>query len=423
MSASGREENDPRAASGAASDPGTASGSATPPSAASGDATALRPFEVTVPDEELADLHRRLTQTRWPEAEPVAGWEQGAPLAWVRELCERWRDGYEWRRLESRLNSLPQFTTEIDGLRIHFLHVRSPEPDATPLVITHGWPGSVVELLDVLAPLTDPCAHGGEARDAFHVACPSLPGYGWSGKPTEPGWGAERIAAAWAELMTRLGYERFGAQGGDWGSAVSTALAAAEPERVAGVHLNYAPVGPDKSTFDDLTEAESRALADMAEHVEWGMGYSQIQATRPQTLGYGLIDSPAGLCAWIGEKLWAWTDHGGDPRDAIGSDAILDLVSVYWHTRTAASAARLYWEEPFARPSGRERYRGAEPLPTPVGISIFPREIMRPSRRWCERRYSDIRFFEELDSGGHFAALEQPQLFVDQVRRAFRAMA
>ena len=391
-------------------------------SSSSPHAPELRRFEVAVPEGDLSDLRERLARTRWPEAEPVDGWDQGVPLAWLRELCERWREGYDWRRLESRLNSLPQLSTRLDGLDVHLIHAPSPEPTATPLVMTHGWPGSVIEFLDVIGPLTDPVAYGGEAADAFHLVCPSLPGYGWSGKPAEPGWGAERIAGAWAELMSRLGYEAYGAQGGDWGSMISTALAAREPERVIGVHLNYAAVAPDKATFDELTDREQVALADMAEHVEWGMGYSQLQATRPQTLGYGLVDSPAALCAWIAEKLRAWSDHDGDPFTAISADAMLDLVSVYWHTRTGASAARLYWEEPFARPSGRERYRGTPPLAAPVGISVFPREIMRPSRRWCERRYSDIRFFEEPERGGHFAAMEQPEIFVDQVRRAFRAM-
>lgn len=374
-------------------------------------------------DEQLADLDQRLGRTRWPEAEPVDDWSQGVPLDWLQVLCEHWRSAYDWRALEARLNALAQFKTSIDGIDVHFIHARSPEVNATPLLITHGWPGSVVEFLDVIGPLSDPVAHGGEAADAFDVVCPSLPGYGWSGRPAEPGWGAERIAAAWAELMSRLGYERFGCQGGDWGSLVSTTLAAHAPERVLGVHLNYAPVGPDKDTLEDLTERERGALADMAEHLEWGMGYSTQQATRPQTLGYGLVDSPAALCAWITEKFWDWTDHDGDPRSAVGIDAMLDDVSVYWHTRTAASAARLYWEVPFARPSGRERLLSAEPVRAPVAISIFPREILRPSRRWCERRFTDIRFFEEPERGGHFAALEQPEIFVDQVRRAFRAMA
>jgi pimeloyl-ACP methyl ester carboxylesterase len=251
---------------------------------------------------------------------------------------------------------------------------------------------------------------------------PSLPGFGWSGKPAETGWGVERIADAWAVLMSRLGYERYGAQGGDWGAGVSMALAARHPDEFIGLHLNYAPVGPDEDTLGDLTDREQAALADAAGHLEWGMGYSLQQGTRPQTLGYALLDSPAGLCAWIAEKFWAWTDHDGDPLDAVGADAILDDVSVYWHTRSAASAARIYWEVGFARPSGRDLLGELPGVDAPVGISIFPREIMRPSRRWCERRFTDIRFFEEPEHGGHFAALEQPETLVDHVRSTFRAI-
>lgn len=278
----------------------------------------------------------------------------------------------------------------------------------------------MVEFLDVLGPLADPVAHGGDAADAFHVVCPSLPGFGFSGKPAETGWGPGRIASAWAELMTSLGYDRFGAQGGDWGSAITAALAERHPERLVGIHLNYAPVRP--STMDDLTEFEQRSLADVGEHREWGMGYSTQQATRPQTLGYGLVDSPVGQCAWIAEKYWAWTDHDGDPRSALSPDQMLDNVSVYWHTATAASSARIYWEDGFARPSQRNRMRQQQPIRVPAGVSVFPREIMRPSRRWCEEHYADLRFYEVLDRGGHFAAWERPTLFVDQVRRAFREM-
>lgn len=377
----------------------------------------ISPFEIAVPEAALDDLRARLAATRWPEREPVAGWEQGVPLHWLQRACEHWRTAYDWRALESRLNALPQFTTPIDGIDVHFIHVRSPEADATPLVMTHGWPGSVVEFLDVIGPLTDPVAHGGDAADAFHLVVPSLPGFGWSGKPAEPGWDVGRIALAWAELMSRLGYERFGAQGGDWGAAVSMALALVAPERISGIHLNYVPAGPDESMLSDLTEAEQAALAAAAEHLEWGSGYALQQGTRPQTLGYGLLDSPAALCAWIAEKFWSWTDHDGDPLDAVPLDSILDDVSVYWHTATAASSARIYWEVGFARPSGRDMLGNLPEIAVPAAVSVFPREIMRPSRRWCERFLTDLRFFEEPPRGGHFAALEQPELFVDQVRR------
>ena len=380
----------------------------------------MKPFRVDVPDAALDDLRQRLTRARWPEPATVPDWSQGVPVDWLRALCDHWARGYDWRRLELRLNGLPQFVTELDGVDVHLIHLRSPEPAALPLILSHGWPGSVVEFLDVLGPLTDPVAHGGDAADAFHVVCPSLPGFGFSGKPTGTGWGPARIAAAWAGLMAGLGYDRYGAQGGDWGSAITTSLAAQFPARLAGIHLNYAPVRP--SSMEDLTEFERRSVEDVAYHREWGMGYSMQQATRPQTLGYGLVDSPVGQCAWIAEKYWAWTDHDGDPLSALDRDRMLDNVSVYWHTETAASSARIYWEDGFARPSNRNRLRQQEPLRVPVGVSVFPREIMRPSRRWCEQRYLDLRFYEQVDRGGHFAAWEQPDLFVDQVRRAFREM-
>jgi len=380
----------------------------------------MKPFRVDVPDAALDDLRQRLARARWPEPATVPDWSQGVPVDWLRALCDHWATGYDWRRLEERLNALPQFVTDLDGVDVHLIHLRSPEPGALPLILSHGWPGSIVEFLDVLGPLTDPVAHGGDAADAFHVVCPSLPGFGWSGKPTGTGWGPARIAAAWAALMAGLGYDRYGAQGGDWGSAITTSLAAQFPDRLAGIHLNYAPVRP--SSMDDLTEYERRSVEDVGYHREWGMGYSMQQATRPQTLGYGLVDSPVGQCAWIAEKYWAWTDHDGDPLRALDRDRMLDNISVYWHTRTAASSARIYWEDGFARPSNRNRLRQQEPLRVPVGVSVFPREIMRPSRRWCEQHYLDLRFYEQVDRGGHFAAWEQPDLFVDQVRRAFRLM-
>ncbi len=382
----------------------------------------LRPLHIAVPDTALDDLRQRLTRARWPEPATAPDWGQGVPVDWLRALCGYWADRYDWRRLEARLNLLPQFMTEVDGADIHVIHLRSPHPDALPLVLTHGWPGSVVEFLDVLGPLTDPVAHGGNAGDAFHVVCPSLPGFGFSGKPTGTGWGPRRIAAAWSRLMERLGYDRYGAQGGDWGSAVTTSLAARYPDRLVGIHLNYAPVGPPPSMKDDLTDDERRSLADLGEHREWGMGYSLQQGTRPQTLGYGLVDSPVGQCAWIAEKYWAWTDHDGDPLSALTHDQMLDNVSVYWHTATAASSARIYWEDGFARPSNLKRPRTPEPIGVPVGVSVFRREIIRPSRRWCEHAYQDLRFYEQPERGGHFAAFEQPDVFVDQVRRAFRTM-
>jgi epoxide hydrolase len=383
----------------------------------------LRPFTISVAEGALEDLRQRLMRARWPEPATVADGSQGVPVDWLRELCDYWWREYDWRRLEARLNAVPQFTTELDGIDVHFVHLRSPHPGALPLILTHGWPGSVVEFLDVLDPLVDPVAHGGDVGDAFHVVCPSLPGFGFSAKPTAPGWGTARIARAWSVLMTRLGYERFGAQGGDWGSGVTTALAEQQPARLAGIHLNYSPWPVRaRATTDELTDFERQSLADFAYHMEWGSGYALQQATRPQTLGYGLVDSPVGQCAWIAEKYWAWTDHDGDPLQALSRDQMLDNVSVYWHTSTAASSARIYWEDGFARPSNRRSGRQPEPVAVPVGVSVFPREIVRPSRRWCEQYYPDLRFFEQPDRGGHFAAFEQPELFVDQVRRAFRPM-
>jgi pimeloyl-ACP methyl ester carboxylesterase len=369
------------------------------------------PFAIAVPDAELDDLRARLRRTRWPEPEPVDDWSQGVPLAYLQDLCAYWADGYDWRATEAELNALPQFRTPIDGLGIHFLHVRSPHPDALPLVLTHGWPGSIVEFLDVIRPLTEP----DDAADAFHVVCPSLPGYGFSDKPSAPGWGVERIAAAWAELMARLGYTRYGAQGSDWGTSVSACLGQQDPAHVAGIHLMPPLAPPDPATFGSLTDGERDALAALAHAREHDSGYSKEHATRPQTIGYALVDSPAGLCAWIVEKLVAWTD--GD--DAVSRDRLLDNLMLYWLPRTGASSARLYWES-----SGRvgEWIEGPtrDVVAVPAGCTVFPRELQRPSRRWAERRFTDIRYWSEPERGGHFAALEQPARFVDELRAFFR---
>jgi pimeloyl-ACP methyl ester carboxylesterase len=374
---------------------------------------AVTPFTIAVPDADLADLRDRLSRVRWPDAETVDDWSQGAPLAYVRDLCEHWRTSYDWRVVESKLNALGQFRAEVDGLGIHFLHVRSPHEDAVPLVLTHGWPGSVVEFLKVIGPLTDPTAHGGSAEDAFHVVCPSLPGYGWSDQPTETGWGIPKIAAAWASLMVdELGYDRFGAQGGDWGSMVTSALGANHADHVIGIHLNMAIALP--TSMEDLTEAETSALAGMQHYQQWDSGYSKQQSTRPQTLGYGLADSPAGQCAWILEKLWAWTDCDGDPANALTRDEMLDDITLYWLTNTAASSARLYWES-FESAS-------LDPVSVPAGISVFPHEIFRTSERWARNRFTDLRHFNALAKGGHFAAWEQPATFVDEVRTFFRTV-
>lgn len=371
----------------------------------------IMPFEVAISEEDLADLADRLARTRWPEREPVADWSQGVPLDYLKGLCDYWSGAYEWRAREAHFNSFPQFRTEIDGLGIHFLHVRSPVVDALPLVITHGWPGSIVEFFEVIGPLTDPAAHGGDPQDAFHVVCPSLPGFAFSDKPTATGWGVERTAGAWAQLMGRLGYERYGAQGGDWGASVSSHLATLYAEHVAGIHINMVIAGPGGDT-DDLTEAEQAALALLEYYGEWDSGYSKQQSTRPQTLGYSLVDSPAGQCGWILEKFWSWTDTDGDPVAALGADRILDNIMCYWLTRSGASSARIYWES--------FRKRSTNIVEVPTGVAIFPKEIFRPSRRWAERRYTNIIHWDEPDRGGHFAAFEQPELFVEQLRTFFR---
>jgi pimeloyl-ACP methyl ester carboxylesterase len=379
----------------------------------------VEPFRIDVPDPELDDLSSRLNAARWPEQETVDDWSQGVPLQYMKELCAYWAAGYDWRATEARLNALPQFRTELDGLGIHLLHVRSPHPDALPLVMTHGWPGSIVEFLKVIGPLTDPSAHGGDTADAFHLVCPSLPGYGFSDKPQRPGWGVERIAAAWTELMARLGYERYGAQGSDWGTSISACIGQGDPDHVAGIHLTPPLAPPDPATFDALTDGERAALGSLEHAAEWESGYSTEHATRPQTIGYALADSPVALCAWIVEKFWAWTDCDGHPENVLTRDELLDNLMLYWLPRTGASSARLYWE---SLGQVNELITGPvhDVVEVPTGCSIFPKELQRPSRRWAERRFRDIRHWNELDRGGHFAAFEQPELFVDEVRSFFR---
>ncbi len=372
----------------------------------------VTPFRIEVSDEALADLRQRLRRTRWPEAETVDDWSQGIPLAYVQDLCRYWADEYDWPRSEAHLNGFAQYRTTIDGLGIHFVHVRSPQPDALPLIITHGWPGSIVEFHKVIGPLADPAAHGGDPAEAFHVVCPSLPGYGFSDKPVRHGWDVHRIARVWAELMARLGYTRYGAQGGDWGATVTTSLGHQDAVHLAGIHLNMPVAFPDPASMSDLTEAEQATLAALAHYDQWDSGYSKQQSTRPQTLGYGLVDSPAAQCAWIVEKFWSWTDCDGDPLNVLTRDELLDNVMLYWIPGTGASSGRLYWES--------FRHFDREPVAVSTGCSIFPKEIIRSSHRWVEQRFSDLRWWNELDKGGHFAAFEQPAAFVDEVRAFFR---
>lgn len=371
----------------------------------------ITPFRIEVSDHELADLRDRLRRTRWPENETVDDWSQGVPLSYAKDLCGYWADGYDWRRTEGRLNSVPQFRTEIDGLGIHFMHVRSPHDNALPLILSHGWPGSIVEFRKAIEPLTDPP----DPADAFHLVIPSLPGYGFSDKPTGSGWGVQRIARGWAELMARLGYSRYGAQGGDWGTSITTSLGQQDREHLAGIHLMPPIAAPDPATFDDLTDAEAAALADLRRAQESGDGYSLEQSTKPQTIGYGLVDSPAALATWIAEKFQAWTD----PDSALSRDEILDNIMLYWLTAAGASAARLYWES-FTQVQAWFTESTVDTVDVPAGCSIFPKELPRPSRRWAEKRYVDIRYWNELPRGGHFAAFEQPELFANELRAFFR---
>ncbi|OYU70383.1 MAG: epoxide hydrolase [Alphaproteobacteria bacterium PA2] len=375
---------------------------------------AITPFTLSVPESELEDLRRRLAATRWPDKETVGDWTQGSPLAKVQALCAHWSQGYDWRRAEAKLNALGQFKTRIDDLDIHFLHVRSPHEGAMPLIITHGWPGSVMEFMKVIGPLTDPVAHGGKAEDAFHVVAPSLPGFGFSERPSSTGWNVERIAKAWATLMGRLGYNRWVAQGGDWGAAVTTGIGVLKPEGCAAIHVNMPLVFPDAEDLGDmsqLTPREQAALGAMAYYQAKDSGYSKQQSTRPQSLGYGLTDSPSGQAAWIYEKMWAWTDNQGTPEDALTPDEILDNIMLYWLPATGTSSARLYWES-FGSFNSTN-------LDLPVGVSIYPKEIFRPTRKWAERRMKNIIHWNELDKGGHFAAWEQPEIYVREIRTCF----
>jgi len=379
----------------------------------------IAPFHLDIPEAELADLQARLARTRWPDAETVGDTSQGPQLARLRALVARWQDGYDWRRCESLLNGFTQFKTEIDGVEIHFLHVRSPEPDAMPLLMTHGWPGSVLEFRDVIGPLTDPVAHGGQASDAFHLVIPSLPGFGFSGKPTGAGWNIDRIADAWIELMARLGYDRFTAQGGDWGSSVTTAMGYKAPPGLLGIHLNMVMFQPTEQERADATPHEQAMLDDAQRYDQQFSGYFKVQATRPQSVGFALADSPVGLAAWIYALFQDVSDSGGDVEQTFDLDALIDDIMLYWLPNTGASSARLYWEAMGAM------QRGGMPgalMTTPVGISMFPGEQLRLSQRWAARRFPNLLHFNEPARGGHFAAMEQPGLFVDEVRLTFRSL-
>ena len=380
--------------------------------------TSIRPFRIDVPDTVLADLKARLKSPRIPEPLKGEGWDLGTDTAYLRDLVAYWRDRFDWRAAERRLNAMEQFTTTIDGLRIHFVHRKSKHPNAFPLLVTHGWPGSIAEFTKIIGPLTDPPAHGGQAADAFDVVMPSLPGFGFSDKPREPGWDPARIAALEAKLMERLGYTRYGAQGGDWGSIISTQVALADPAHVAGLHINMclagAPGGSDPNA--GLTDAEIARLKVRQAFQAEETGYQQIQGTKPQTIGIALNDSPAGLAAWIVEKFRTWCDCGGNPESVLTRDELLTNITLYWVTQTAASSARIYYEN---RKSGNFAIGGHVDVPT--GAAIFPREIIRPPRNWVEYHYN-LTHWSEMPRGGHFAAMEEPELFVDDVRAFFRTL-
>jgi len=388
-------------------------------------ATEIRPFRVDMPDEAIADLRRRIAATRWPSKELVDDRSQGVQLAAIRELARYWTTEYDWRKCEAELNALPMFTTEIDGLDIHFIHVKSPHEGALPLIVTHGWPGSVIELLGAVGPLTDPTAHGGSAEDAFDLVLPSVPGYGFSAEPAEIGWNPGRVAPAWAELMRRLGYTRHVAQGGDVGAAITDTMGRQAPEGLAGIHLNLlvtALGGPPSME----TEAERTAASQLATFRTSGIGYLIEQNTRPQTIGYALLDSPVALAAWM-------LDHdtdayykisraftGGQPSGGLTRDHILDNITTYWLTGTGASAARSYWEGTRATALAAGQPRPEVKLP--VGFTVFPGEIFRAPRSWVKKAYPNLIYFNEVDKGGHFAAWEEPELFATEVRAAFKSL-
>jgi len=371
----------------------------------------IRSYIVDISIATLTDLKQRLDNTRWPEAEATGDWNQGIPLVFTREIVKYWAQEYDMTRLATRLNAHPNYVTEIDGLDIHFLHIRSSHADAQPLILTHGWPGSVVEFLNVIGSLTEPQLHDAEEAQAYHLVIPSLPGFGFSGKPSKTGWGTSKTANAWAKLMARLGYERYFAQGGDWGAVVTSLIGIVDPDHCRAIHLNMVMSPPDPSA-KDLTVLEISALEGLKHYQDWDSGYSKQQSTRPQTLGYALTDSPAGQAAWIMEKFWAWTDCKGDPRNVISLDEMLDNVMVYWVNAAAASSARMYWE------SFNSGF-GGEQVKVPMGGTIFPKEIFRTSERFAKNVYPNIIYWSQRSQGGHFAAFEQPDVYVEEVRACF----
>jgi pimeloyl-ACP methyl ester carboxylesterase len=391
-------------------------------------ATAILPFHLEISDDELTELRRRITATRWPSTELVADRSQGVQLSPLQKLARFWVTDYDWRKAEARLNALPQFTTKIDGVEIHFIHVKSAHENALPLIMTHGWPGSVIEFLETVGPLTDPTAHGGNAEDAFDLVLPSIPGYGFSGEPTELGWGPGRVAQAWAELMQRLGYTHYVAQGGDVGASVTDAMGRQAPKGLVGIHTNLLVTGLGGGEHPSDTDEEKAALAALATFRASGFGYFLEQATRPQTIGYALLDSPLALAAWLLDHdtdsyykiSHAFVD--GQPAGNLTRDHILDNITLYWLTRTGASAARSYWESGQAQAAGQASGQAPPDVSLPVGFTQFPDEIFRAPRSWVEQSYPNVIYFSKADKGGHFAAWEQPELFSEEMRASFRSL-
>ena len=371
----------------------------------------IRPYTINVADEEIEKLKSKLEISRFPEKETTGDWSQGVPLAYMKNMTDYWLKKYDFKRLETRLNRYENLITEIDGVDIHFMHIKSSNANAKPLLLTHGWPGSVVEFLKVIEGLTEPQSVGGSADDAFHLVIPSLPGFGFSGKPTSTGWGVDKIATAWVTLMGRLGYDSYFAQGGDWGALV-TSWVARHDKNCKGIHLNMVVVPPD-SNATDLTDIEKKALEGWQYYQDWDSGYSKQQSTRPQSIGYGLVDSPVGLAAWIIEKYWAWTDSNGDPENVLTKDEMLDNIMVYWVNAAGASSARIYWES-FGGGLG------TKPIATPMGGTDFPREIFRTSERFAKKFYTGLFYWSVRQSGGHFAAFEQPSVYVEEIQSCFR---
>ncbi len=371
----------------------------------------INPYSIKVDDDDIKKLTERLRLSRLPEQETTSDWSQGVPLDYLRNITDYWLNEYDFKRLEDRLNAHQNHITEIDGVDIHFMHVRSSNTEAQPLLLTHGWPGSIIEFLKVVRRLSEPQEFGGSKDDAFHLIIPSLPGFGFSGKPEVTGWGVDKIASAWAILMDRLGYPEYFAQGGDWGALV-TSWIARQDSKCKGIHLNMVVVPPDANA-SDLTEIEKKALEGWQYYQDWDSGYSKQQSTRPQTIGYGLVDSPIGLAAWIIEKYWAWTDSNDDPENVLSKDEMLDNIMVYWLNASGASSARIYWES-FGGGLG------TEPIATPMGGTDFPREIFRTSERFAKKFYTGLFYWSVRDSGGHFAAFEQPEVYVEEIQDCFR---